>query len=176
MSTRGGRRITRCVRWRKRRRFPGDQVARPGAEQWEMAEELHMMQRPPLLCHDSEESCTNSFTSTPQTISYCSAWPQPSQRSLREKLRPYRHWKTLLCWFCGFSLCCPGPTGWERGRNLFTWPFHLRDWQSGSCGAQLLSLGPPGDPWCPPNAPDAYPFHTISLRVTNSCRSANGNG
>lgn len=42
-----------------------------------------------------------------------------------------------------------------------------------SSGAQRGALG---DPECPPNVPDAYPFHTISLRVTNSRRSANGNG
>lgn len=48
-------------------------MARPGAEQWEMAEELHMMQCPPLQCHDSEESCTHSLTSTPLTISSCAA-------------------------------------------------------------------------------------------------------
>lgn len=42
-----------------------------------------------------------------------------------------------------------------------------------SPGAQFGALG---DPRCPPNAPDAYPFHTISLCVTNSLRSANGNG
>lgn len=52
----------------ERRRFPGAQVARPEAEQWEMAEELHMMQCPPLQCHDSEESRTNTSLTrfTPQ--------------------------------------------------------------------------------------------------------------
>lgn len=42
-----------------------------------------------------------------------------------------------------------------------------------SSGAHCRALG---DPRCPPNAPDAYPFHTISLCVTNSRTSANGNG
>lgn len=36
-------------------------MAWPRAEQWEMAEKLHMMQRPPLVCHDSEERGTNSL-------------------------------------------------------------------------------------------------------------------
>lgn len=38
----------------------------------------HMMQRPPLRCHAREESCTNSLTSTPLTISYRGSPLQPS--------------------------------------------------------------------------------------------------
>ena len=41
-----------------------------------------------------------------------------------------------------------------------------------SSGARLLGGRPPGTL----GAPDADPFHTINLCVTNSCRSANGNG
>lgn len=66
----------------------------------------------------------------------------------------------------GGETCLPGHSPTEtdsqgEGKEL---------WSSvAQCGAL-------GDPRCPPNAPDASPFHAITLCVTNSCRSANGNG
>lgn len=39
-------------------------MAGPWAEQWEIAEELHMMQCPPPQCHDRKESCINSLHSS----------------------------------------------------------------------------------------------------------------
>lgn len=129
-----------------RRKFPGAQVARPGAEQRDMAEEQHMMQRPPLQCHDSEESCTNSLTFTHLTISYCGARLQPTNAfytRTRMALKTLKHAPALALGGRGFSLCCPG----QRCRNMFTWPFHLRDWQSGRWeGAQVLSVEPSGTP------------------------------
>lgn len=67
-----------------------------------------------------------------------------------------------------------GMTGREKHVYLATPPQRLtvREMRRSS-GAQRGALR---DPECPPNVPDAYPFHTISLRVTNSRRSANGNG
>lgn len=50
-------------------------------------------------------------------------------------------------------------------------------WGDGrSSGAQVRCAQTSGDSRCPPKAPDADPFHAISLCVTNSHRSANGNG
>lgn len=47
----------------------------------------------------------------------------------------------------GFSLCWPGCSGWQAGRNMFTWPLHLRDWQPGIWeGAQVLDTKPSGTP------------------------------
>lgn len=64
----------------------------------------------------------------------------------------------------------------DRGKHVYlaTPPQRLtvREMRRSS-GAPCGALGDPG---CPLNAPDAYPFHTISLCVTNSGRSANGNG
>lgn len=119
-----------------RRRFPGAQVARPGAEQWEMAEELHMMQRPPLQCHGSEESCKSSHTSNSPDPFHTVVHHCQHQTPLQKKKTgwPEKHWSMLLCRVLrgrDFSLCCPGRSGWQRGRNMFTWPFHLRDWQPG---------------------------------------------
>lgn len=66
----------------------------------------------------------------------------------------------------GVERCLPGHSTSEtdsQGEGKVLW-------------CSVAQRGALGDPRCPPNAPDAYPFHTITLRVTYSRRSANGNG
>lgn len=107
---------------KKKEEFPGAQVARPGAEQWEMAEELHMMQRPPLQCHDSEECCTNSLTSSDHFTLQCMATTTKlftKRICAKKKLNHtffnfffYRMWyQSLLSrvqWMTEVETCLPG--------------------------------------------------------------------
>lgn len=156
-------------------------MAWPRAEQWEMAEEPHMMQRPPLQCHDSEESRTNILTSSDRFILLMHDYNHGTP--LQEKhCSPINTGTCSWCWFfrgSGLSLYCPGRVDGREGETCL--PGHsTSETDSQGDGKELWSsvaqCGALGDPRRPLNAPDAYPFHTISPCVTNSRRSANGNG
>lgn len=163
------------TRWLKnddKRGFPRAQVAQPRAE--------HVGDGGGAA-HDATPSITVSWQRCmkPSHIHLSGYLTQTSHTAAIKPLRSLVH--NHLNWASresGLSLIFPGHGGWQR--NMFTCPLHLRDWQSGRRGASLeLSCSvfePSGTLGCPPNTPDAYPFHTISLRVTNSSRSTKGNG
>lgn len=133
--------------------------------------------------HDATSSITVSCQpshATPLTTSHCGARLQPPHHTplLQKKHLIMTETCSLVEDVASVSVvqgvvddregetCLPGHSTSETdsqgdGKEL---------WSSvAQCGALW-------DPRCPLNAPDAYPFHTISLCVTNSRRSANGNG
>lgn len=140
------------------KKLPQDEIPRSSETAWpraEMAEELHMMQCPPSRCHGSVESSINTAA---LTISHHLICTSPAH-ALKEAETPAR------CLLRG-ETCLLALSTSETDRQG-------EEKQLWSSVAQRAALRDPG---CPPNAPDAYPFHAINLCVTNSHRSANGNG
>lgn len=70
-------------------------------------------------------------------------WKQPD--GFKKKQKTLKHTSHFVFLQNVASVSVVQGTLDDRSRNMFTWPLHLRDWQSGRWeGAQVLSVGPPG--------------------------------